>query len=187
MSAPVRPRARLPFRPEVIGDPACPILHRWTLGGDRLMKRAPVKVLLHHFLPNADDRDTHDHPRPFVTMVLRGGYDDLVPCPTCGGTGDALSDPTSTFEQRSIYGPCARCGGPGLVSGDRMRAGMVRYRRPEYAHRTRVGPRGCWTLVLMGPVRRRWGFWREGRWWSFRDYEARFGFGMRCDDGDGDA
>ncbi len=40
---------------------------------------------------------------------------------------------------------------------------------------------GCWTLVLMGPVRRRWGFWRDGRWWFWRDYERVFGFGMRCE------
>lgn len=27
----------------------------------------------------------HDHPAPFWTLVLRGGYDDLLLCPVCKG------------------------------------------------------------------------------------------------------
>lgn len=166
---PPRPRARRPFAPEIIGDPECPILHRWTLGGDRLMKNAPVKVLLHHFMPNTDDRDTHDHPRSFVTFVLWGSYENWILCPACLGREEGF---------------CRFCLQAGLVLGDRMRPGMVRYRRATHAHRTRVGPRGCWTFVVMGPYRRRWGFWRQGRWWTFKDYQRVFGFGMRCGDED---
>lgn len=146
--------------PEVIGPPECPILHRWTL-----VKVRGRKLMLHHFLPNADDRDVHDHPSPFITIVLRGGYTDLVPCPAelCGS------------------GICL-CAGTGLLVGDRMKAGMLRRRSATHAHRTKVGPNGCWTLVLMGLKSRSWGFWREGRWWSWADYTERFGHGMRCDD-----
>jgi len=185
---PARPRAHLPFRPEVIGDPECPILHRWTFLGDRLARRLPVKLLLHHFLPNADDRDTHDHPRPFWTFVLWGGYDDFVPCEQCNGVG-ALSYWPSGPDGPERTGDCPWCGidhgtPRGLVRGDRMRVGMLRFRHETYAHRTRVLPSGCWTLVVMGPYRRRWGFWREGKWWSFRDYADTFGFGMRCGDED---
>jgi hypothetical protein len=153
--------------PEVIGPPDCPILHRWTLLdlGPRV-----GKLMVHHFLPNADDRDVHDHPRPFWTYIVRGGYDDLVPC-ECAGTA---------------WEGCAGCVGrgglPGLRIGDRMRGGMLRRRPAEHAHRTRVGPRGCWTIVVMGPLQRRWGFWRRGKWWFWRDYEAEFGFAMRCED-----
>jgi hypothetical protein len=57
---------------EVIGPPACPILLRRTLLEGRL-----GKVLWHRFLPGASDKDPHDHPRSFVTVVLRGGYDDI--------------------------------------------------------------------------------------------------------------
>jgi hypothetical protein len=168
---------RLPLpRREVIGPPDCPIILRWTLLGEPTWPgRWPFKVMVHRFPPNADDRDAHDHPRPFVTLVLRGGYDDDVPCPTCRGTArrDATSDPL-------VEVPC-ECG-DGLVPGDRVRAPALRRRRAEYAHRTRVLPSGAWTVVVMGPVRRPWGFWRAGGWWPFRDYEREFGFAMRCDD-----
>ena len=126
----------------------------------------------------------HDHPRGFLTIVLRGGYDDLVPCPTCRGTRDALLDPGASSEQRLIYGPCARCSGLGLVVGDRLRAPAIRRRRAEHAHMTRTGNDGALTLVVMGPEVRPWGFWREGRWWAFREFERVFGFTWRCEEPD---
>lgn len=64
---------------------------------------------------------------------------------------------------------------------DVLRPGSVRYRPATHAHVTYVGSRGCWTVVLMGPKRREWGFWRAGRWWQWRDYEREFGMAMRCE------
>lgn len=64
---------------------------------------------------------------------------------------------------------------------DALLPGSVRYRPAEHAHKTHAGPRGCWTLVIMGPKRRDWGFWRGGWWWQWRDYEREFGMAMRCD------
>lgn len=148
-------------------------MYRWTLLGasgpsDSARSRLP-KLLLHYFLPNADDRDVHDHPRSFWTLILRGGYEDLVPCP----------EPHEPWP-KSV---CARCSHQkGLIMGDRMRPGMLRFRPALHRHRTRTGPYGCWTLVLMGPPRRAWGFWRGGKWWPWRKYEEKFGYGMRCDE-----
>jgi hypothetical protein len=130
---------------EEIGPPECPIMHRWTLLSTRF-----GKLMLHHFLPNADDRAEHDHPASFLTIVLRGGYVDYA-------------------EGRA---------------NDRLRVGSVRFRSAEHRHRTHVSPRGCWTIVLMGPKRREWGFWAhylgQRRWLPWRDHEHIFGFGMRC-------
>lgn len=161
---------------EVIGPPRCPIMIRWTLASVR-----GRKLMLHHFLPNADDRDDHDHPASFWTFVLRGGYDDYVPCPWCGGEG-AHSAPGAMCV-RNAYGwtyACPRCENTGTVAGERMRLGMLSHRAATYRHRTRVLPSGCWTLVWMGPKERPWGFWRNGRWWPWKLYERHFGFGMRC-------
>lgn len=66
---------------EVIGQPECPILRRRTL----LAGRAG-KLLLHHFFAESRDRDPHDHPAAFLTIVLWGGYDDVQP----DGTVDRL-------------------------------------------------------------------------------------------------
>lgn len=162
------------LKPEVIGAPDCPLFHRWTFGTDRLMRNMPVKFLLHHFLANADDRDVHDHPRPFITFVLQGGYDDMKPCETCMGVG-------SWPQRNGAAAQCPTCGGEGVELNERMRAGMVRCRPARHRHRTKVHRDGCWTFVIMGPIERDWGFWRSGRFYKFRDYEHQFGFGMRCD------
>lgn len=168
---------------EVIGPPDCPIMLRWTL-----VKLCGRKLMVHHFLPNADDRACHDHPSPFITMVLRGWYDDMAPCPLCSGAGTKINLPLDldglrTYEAARVE-RCQQCSGTTVVLRERMSAGAIRYRRAEHVHRTKVGPRGCWTVVLMGRKQRRWGFWHEGRWWFWREFERRFGFGMRCG-GDG--
>lgn len=147
--------------PEVIGQPECPLLHRWTLfdvgrrrpdpSKPERIVRSGLKGMVHHFLPESRDRDPHDHPRPFVTVVLRGWYDDV-----------SRQDDSTNITRR-------------------MRAGMVRYRSPMHTHTTYAGPCGAWTFVVMGPLRRPWGFWREGRWWPWRRYEELFGHGFRCD------
>lgn len=144
------------FKREVIGPDECPIMYRWTILSTRF-----GKLLVHRFLPNADDRAVHDHPRSFVTFILSGGYVDLQPCPFCARH-------------------CVHCDADGLVVGDRLRRGAIRFRRATHQHRTRVAPNGCWSLVIMGPLVRQWGFWHEGKFWLWQEFERRFGYGMRC-------
>lgn len=62
------------FAPEAIGNPECPLIHRWTL-----INIGVAKLLVHHFLPDGRDVDYHDHPRSFLTFVFRGRYFDLTP------------------------------------------------------------------------------------------------------------
>lgn len=162
---------RLPKR-EVIGAPACPLVHRWTLHSGRL------KLFVHHFLPNTTDPDVHDHPRAFWTFVLRGSYDDLVRC-ECG---DGWGKPRPTGFGGTTRSACEHCGGTATVLNEVMYPWKLRRRTAEHAHRTRTHDEGCWTVVLMGPLRRPWGFWREGRWWPFKEYERVFGFVMRCEE-----
>lgn len=211
---------RLP-EPEVIGHKDCPLFHRWTLltwgdgaklsssykryadAGDGEPSRGG-KLLLHHFFGNADDRSVHDHPRPFWTFVLWGGYDDMAPCPVCDGClrvedpalvelyeakqamGQKEYDAGLVLTRAMCWKPCPTCRVPehgplGVVLRERMRRGMLRYRPAEHRHRTRVHAGGCWTLVWMGPLTRQWGFWVAGKWIGFRDYEERYGPAMRCD------
>jgi hypothetical protein len=60
------------IRRETIGADGCPLFHRWTL-----VRLGTRKVMLHHFLPNGLERDEHDHPWGFLTLVLRGAYLDM--------------------------------------------------------------------------------------------------------------
>ena len=59
-------------------------------------------------------------------------------------------------------------------------APTIRYRSATHSHITEVGPHGATTLVLMGPLRRDWGFWHDGRWYPWRVFERKFGLGWRC-------
>lgn len=139
---------------EMIGPADCPIMWRRTLIANRF-----GKILLHRFMPNASDKDPHDHPSAFLTFVLRGGYDDV-----------------------SLAAASTPGGGPPIVVVDEVRAPTIRFRRAEHAHVTRVTPAGAVTVVAMFRKRRSWGFWREGRWYAWRDYEKLFGLNWRCDE-----
>lgn len=155
---------------EIIGPDECPLFGRRTL----LSVGRWGKLLWHQFLPNATDKDCHDHPRSFLTIVLRGGYDDESRCAPCFGAGTDIL-------VTSIKGaPCPYCHGTGRII-DHLQAPTVRFRRASHAHITKVGPSGATTLVVMGPLRREWGFWREGQWWAWRIYERRFGLNWRCE------
>lgn len=152
---------------EAIGNPECPIMNRWTLAGYDPNGRTGFRLYLHHFFRKADDRDVHDHPCAFFTFCLFGSYEDVQLCESCHGTGRVTR--------------CRDCDGQGSTIRDRVRFGSFRYRPAEHTHRTRSGRFGAWTLVLMLPKSRSWGFWRDGKWWSAKAYEDEYGPAMRCE------
>lgn len=137
---------------------------RWTflrIGG----KNKPwVKMMIHHFPPNVTDRDPHDHPRPFVTFVLNGRYFD---------TEWEKLDPPLDLGHGDLQHY--------MISIEELRAGAVRYRPAEHMHITETDNAGAWTLVVMGPEERQWGFLRNDTWWPFKNYINRFGGVIRCE------
>lgn len=59
---------------QVIGGHDDPYLLRWYV-----IPRNPVfNVYLHKFLRSDDDRALHDHPWWFVSLILRGRYDEIT-------------------------------------------------------------------------------------------------------------
>lgn len=142
---------------ELIGPSECPVFWRRTLFACRF-----GKLLVHRFAPLGKDKDPHDHPSSFVTVVLRGGYLDVDPCECDGDEHDRL-----------------RCSASVV---DAVAAPTVRFRRAEHTHLTYVGSQGATTVVWMFPKRRDWGFRRHGRWYEWREYELRFGLDWRCDE-----
>jgi hypothetical protein len=150
---------------ETIGQEECPMMLRWEFL--RLGKKPWLKAMIHYFPPNVTDRDPHDHPRSFLTLILRGGYLN---------TEFVKLDPPLdlAYGIRQNY----------MSEFEWMSAGMVRFRRAEHLHLTETGDAGAWTLVVMGPEKRDWGFVAAGRWWAWRPYVERFGGVVRCDTGD---
>lgn len=171
-------------KPEIIGPPDCPLMRRWTIAvnyeGQRqeaVLIRAPrwfgYKIMIHHFLPNTEDADPHDHPRSLWTLILKGAYQDLVPCSYCQG------------ERYPIYrggkGKCPVCNARGVELGEEMTPGRFRHRPAQHRHITKVSTAGAWTLCVMGPKERAWGFWRDLKFWQWEDYEREYGLSFRCD------
>jgi hypothetical protein len=92
------------------------------------------------YLPDRD-RDPHDHPWPFVSWVLRGGYTETVYTDrdTCAGY------------ERSRWS-AHRVGTEVAHSIDTLRPRTV-------------------TLVLVGRRCREWGFWTAKGWVHWRSYD----------------
>jgi hypothetical protein len=114
---------------------ATPYLTRWTLSGRRF-EGSGRAVFLHRFHRSDADADVmHDHPWPFTSIILAGGYYEVTPAKGwSNGDGPV---------RRRWYGP-----------------GRVLTRPAEWIHRVEI-PEGreCWTLILRGVKVRSWGFW----------------------------
>lgn len=88
-------------------------------------------------------------------------------------TGGGLGEPAGQIRRRWL--PNTEVIGPAECPI------LHRWTLVPWGERTDGPGRGCWTVVIMGPLQRQWGFWRAGEWPWWRDYERKYGFGMRCD------
>ena len=108
-------------------------------------ERFPFNIFVHKFL-KSDTEDVHDHPWPFLTVILRGGYWEWRP------QFDAKSRKT---------GEIARwCG-----------SGSFRWASASQYHRVELDPDvECWTLFMPGIKQRDWGFLVRNRWVQWEQY-----------------
>lgn len=96
-------------------------------------------VYLHKFL-KGDPDDVHDHPWPYATFILAGGYYEWVP--VFNTIGEKIN------EIRYWRGP-----------------GHFRICRPDSYHRVELKPGvTAWTLFMPGPHKREWGFLVKNKW-----------------------
>ena len=108
-------------------------------------KHFPFNVFLHKFL-KSDPDDVHDHPWPYATLILKGGYWEWVP--------------QFTAEGKRI-GEIAHWRKPG----------HFRTCSATSFHRIELDPAvECWTLFMPGPQRREWGFLQRGQWIHNSEY-----------------
>ncbi len=105
----------------------------------------PFNVFLHKFL-KSDPDDVHDHPWPYATLILKGGYYEWIP---------------QFNSQGEKIGEIATWRG----------AGHFRTNSASSYHRIELDPSvTCWTLFMPGPKQREWGFWSKGRWVQWEQY-----------------
>lgn len=104
-------------------------------------------VYIHKFL-KGDPDDVHDHPWPYATFILSGGYYEWIP--------QFNADGTKSCEVRKWRGP-----------------GHFRICRPDSYHRVELKPGvTAWTLFMPGPHKRQWGFLVDNKWIHNDNYLA---------------
>lgn len=127
-------------------------LDRWGLGTDRF-----GGVLLHRMSAPDPGVDLHDHPWWFASLVLWGGYVEER-----ADTRDA-----PFFARLAETYTSSRRG-----EERERRPGTVATTRLDECHRIiRLRRRSCWTVVVRGPRRRRWGFYLPDGWVDERTYD----------------
>jgi hypothetical protein len=105
----------------------------------------PFNVFLHRFL-KSDPDDVHDHPWPYATLILKGGYWEWVP--QFNHKGEKI-------------GEIAKWRG----------AGHFRTCGAGSYHRIELDPSvECWTLFMPGPQKRDWGFLTRRGWIQHEQY-----------------
>ena len=101
--------------------------------------RFPFNIFLHKFL-KGDPDDVHDHPWPYATLILKGGYYEWLP--QFDSKGNKIA------EMCVWRGP-----------------GSFRVCRANSYHRIELDPSvTAWTLFMPGPQKREWGFLVNNRW-----------------------
>ena len=108
-------------------------------------KHFPFNIFLHKFL-KSDPDDLHDHPWPYATLILKGGYYEWIP--KFNKQGQKLCE-------------VAVWRGPG----------HFRICGANSFHRIELDPNvTAWTLFMPGPQQREWGFATRKGWVRYDEY-----------------
>ena len=111
----------------------------------RERNRFPFNVFLHKFL-KSDPDDVHDHPWPYATLILKGGYWEWIPHFDTVGR--------KTGEYQVWRGP-----------------GHFRISKANSFHRIELDPDiTAWTLFMPGRKCRDWGFLVKNKWIQWEQY-----------------
>ena len=134
-------------RKRVIMDRLCaePYLERYYIFLKE-RKYFPFNVFIHKFL-RGDPDQPHDHPWPYATLILAGGYYEWVP----------------VFENGQMIDEVRYWRGPGHFRINSANS----YHRIELKKDTTA-----WTMFMPGPHKRNWGFLVDNVWVPNEKYLA---------------
>lgn len=125
-----------------------PYLIRWAIN-------TPLfGIKLHHILRSDEDRDLHDHPWSFLSIILLGRYWEhkaVIESNNCKYDIRLDGKPATI---RTWYGP-----------------GSILWRPAPSPHRLELpAGRSAWTLVITSAKKREWGFRTVCGWVPWTDY-----------------
>lgn len=120
------------FKKEVIVDSdGNDYLRRW-----KLIQTPWFGIFIHNILRSDTDRDLHDHPWNFTTIILRGEYHEEV---------------NGIRNVKIRKAPC-----------------IIRHKAEDSHRVTIIKP--VWSLFIIGPKRRQWGFLTNEGWVHHQEY-----------------
>lgn len=137
---------RTPYSPIMSPDGSTLYMGRWWLFNPYPAKRWTwlPSIRVHHICVEDQDRHLHDHPWNARTIILKGGYNEIVPSSNGYPGGIALNvrRPGDTFAIK--FG--------------------------QYHRISRVEDGAAWTLFITWKYRGTWGFLVDGKKVPWREY-----------------
>jgi len=107
--------------------------------------RFPFNAFIHKFI-KSDPDDVHDHPWPYFTLILSGGYWEWIP--QFNSKGQKITEMAKW-----------------------RRPGHFRICKATSYHRIELDPNiTAWTLFIPGPQKREWGFLVKNKWIPNSEY-----------------
>lgn len=119
--------------------------------------QTPWFALYFHRMESPDPGlDLHDHPWPFISWVIRGGYREIR---------------ADTRDAGRIFGEAAAEIPSAHINERRwMSIKLLRLTEAHTIYQLKKNP--TWTLVFCGRRVRPWGFYTENGWYEHSEYEA---------------
>ncbi len=130
----------------VVDEHGTQYIKRWYL-----VKTKLISIYVHQIV-NDDDADMHDHPWPFLILILKQGYREI-------------------YEHKTL---------PFIIKHTRRPLEIFGH-LPSFKHRIElIDHKPSWSLVIMGPKVREWGFHTAQGWVHFMKYGKK-GFKKGCE------
>lgn len=146
---------------------------RWYL----IPRNRFFNIYLHKFLRSDEDRALHDHPWWFISLLIKGQYEEITKeqkligmCPFCKES-ECLCGYKSLYE---------------IVHSSSVirKSPSICFRKAEHRHRVQLITETATTIFLTGPKVREWGFWcPQGfvNWKIFTDPKDSGKIGRGCE------
>lgn len=127
----------------------------------------------YHQIMQSDDVCSHDHPWPFLTIILKGGYYEWTPVEQhdSGNTLDQYVTVDGVLEVKKWHGAGSIMYRPASWRHRLELKRQVNYYRPVINGKLMEDPIFAHTLVFTGKVIRDWGFFTKNGWIFWKNYD----------------